>query len=308
MPSLSITEPVPWPPASVPVDLTAAAVAFADRRGRDMTATSGRYRRVVQQLEQQPRDVRAVAPSDALGFLDGVQARALLGRRSQRDITLAWVGAGTVHGHTLLDHQPRLAVVCSQLDADEVRARAPQVPVVALPETTPWGLATATDEWIDQARRHVETLAVAAAPVAAGKVLVVDGSLPRSSDRDDLVGVVKRTLQTDWLPDPDLLPTNAGWRSPGLRLPKSRTTDRNILTAYVRLHTATEHHSYGHGLVRVEVYEGASVGLDEAATMVHRLRGRESSGDPCWTIQLHAMFEAEKVLKAKIPHVIKTLR
>lgn len=308
MPSSSMTEPVPWPPASVPVDLAAAAIAFADSRCRDTTSTSGRYRRVVQQLEQQPRDVRDAEPSEALGYLDGVQARALLGRRSQRDITLAWVGAGTVHGHTLLDHQPRLAVVCSQLDEDEVRARAPQVPVVALPETTPWGLATATDEWIDQARRHVETIAIAAAPVAPGKVLVVDGSLPRSSERDDLVGVVKRTLQTDWLPDPSLLPTNAGWRSPGLRLPTSRTIDRTILTAYLRLHTATEHHSYGHGLVRIEVYEGATVGLDEAAAMVHSLRGRESSGDPRWTVQLHPMFEAEKQLKAQIPHVIRTLR
>ncbi|MFC7723615.1 hypothetical protein ACFQW6_00760 [Nocardioides sp. GCM10028917] len=307
MPSSSFSEPVPWPPTSVPVDLAAAAVAFTDSRARDATPTAGRYRRIVQQIEQQPRPIHDVPPALPLGCLDGVQARALLGRLEHKEITLAWTSAGTVHGLTLLDHQPRLAVICSQLDEKEVRTRAPQLPVVALPESTPWGLATLTDEWIDQARRHVEDLAVAAAPKATGKVLVVDGPLLRSSDRDDVVGVVK-THQADWLPDPDLIPTKAGWRSPGLRLPASRTTDRNVHTAYVRLHTATSHHSYGHALIRIEVYEDSTVTLDAAAAMVHALRGRQSSGDPRWAIQLNPMFEAENVLKAQIPHVIRTLR
>lgn len=306
--SSPMSEPVPWPPVSVPVDLAAAAIAFADTRSRSAAPTSGRYRRIVQQLEQQPRCASEVSAATPVGFLDGVQARALLGRpTAHRDVNLVWTGAGTVLGHTLLDYQPRLAIVCSELDENEVRTRAPQVPVVALPESTPWGLAMATDGWIDQARRHVETLAVAAAPAVPGKVLVVDGSLPRSSDREDLVGVVK-TLETDWLPDPALLPAKAGWRSPALRLPSSRTNERNVLTAYVRLHTATAQHSYEYGLVRIEVYEDSTVGLDEAAAMVHTLRGRQSSGDPRWTVQLDPMYAAEAQLKAQIPHVIRTLR
>lgn len=307
MPSTSIIEPVPWPPVSVPVDLAAAAVAFSHVRGRDTTPTSGRYRRIVQQLEQHPRYVGDVEPARPLGFVDGVQARALLGRIEHRDLSLAWVSAGTVQGHTLLDHQPRLTVLCSQLDEDEVRTRAPQLPVVALLEATPWGLATATDEWIDQTRRHVESLAIAAAPAVSGRVLVVDGSLPADSTRSDLVGVVKTTLQTDWLPDPELLPTDEGWRSPGMRIPASRTPDRDRLTAYVRLHTATPHHPYGHALIRVEVYEDSTVGLDAAAAMVHRLRGTPAYGDPRWTVQLRPMWEAERVLKAQIPHVIRAL-
>lgn len=307
MPSSSLIEPVPWPPRSTPVDLASAAITFADSRGSDLTPTKGRYRRIVQQLEPRPVCVQDIQPASAHGFLDGVQCRALLGREEHRDLTLAWVAAGTVRGHALLDLQPRLAVVCSQLDVAEVRTRAPQVPVVSLEETTPWGLASATEDWIDQARRHVEALAVEEAPAVPGGCLVVDGSLPRGSDRGDLVGVVKRTLDTDWLPDPALLPLQAGWRSPALRIPASRATERDVLTAYVRLHTASPRHSYGHALVRIEVYEDSTVGLDAAAAMVHTRRGRKSSGDPRWTIQLHPMFEAEKVLKAQTPHVIRTL-
>jgi hypothetical protein len=250
------------------------------------------------------RDTETAVP---VGFLDGVQARGLLGRVEHRDLTLAWTAAGTVLDQTLIDHQPWLAVVCSQLDEDEVRTRAPQVPVVALPETTPWGLAAATEEWVDGARRHVEELALAAAPERADGVLVVDGSLPPEAGRSDLVGVVKNTQDTDWLPDPDLLPTEEGWRSPGLRIPASRTTERARLSAYVRLHTATHRHPYGFALVRVEVYEESTVSLDAAAAMAYRLRGTPAYGDPRWTVQLRPMWTTEQVLKAQIPHVIRVL-
>lgn len=307
MPSSAHVEPVPWPPHSTPVDLVAAATAFADTRGPDLTATNGAYRRVIQQLEQEPVCVRNVEPARPLGYTDGVQAKAVLGRTSHRDITLMWAGAGTVYGDVLLDHQPRLAVVCSQLDEDAVRARAPQVPVVALPDTTPWGLALSATEWLDQARRHVEIQAMACAPASSGRVVVVDGSLPRLSDRTDLVGVVKNSLDTDWVTDPKMLPTGEGWRSPGFRIPSGRVSDRSILSAFVRLHDATERHTYGHALVRVEVYEDSTVGLDAAAAMVHAYRGRKSSGDPRWAIQMHPMFVTEQVLKTQIPHVIRTL-
>lgn len=308
MPSSAHVEPVPWPPHSTPVDLTAAATAFADTRGPDLIATNGSYRRIVQQVEDEPVCVRSVPPAHPLGFIDGVQARALLGRKSHRDISLMWVGAGTVYGDVLLGHHPRLAVVCSQLDEDEVRARAPQVPVVSLPDTTPWGLALSASEWLDRARRYVETKAVASAPESSGRVLVVDGPLPRVSDRTDLVGVVKNSLDTDWVTDPEMLPAGAGWRSPGFRIPAGRVPERSILSAFVRLHDATERHSYGHALVRVEVYEDSTVGLDAAAAMVHANRGRRSSGDPRWAIQMHTMFITEQVLKTQIPHVIRTLR
>lgn len=307
MPSNTVAEPVPWPPHSVPIDLAEAARAFAEARGREVTPTSGRYRRIVHQLESRPRCVRDVEAAVPVGFLDGVQARGLLGRVEQRDLTLVWIAAGTVLDRILVDHRPWLAVVCSQLDEEQVRNRAPQVPVVALPETTPWGLAAATEEWVDGARRHVEDLAVAAAPEQTGHVLVVDGSLPPDAGRSDLVGVVKNTQDTDWLPDPDLLPNNEGWRSPGLRIPASRTTERDRLSAYVRLHTATPRHPYGFALVRVEVYEDSPVTLDAAAAMAYRLRGTPAYGDPRWTVQLGPMWRAEQVLKAQIPHVIRVL-
>ncbi|MCW2850604.1 MAG: hypothetical protein JWM84_268 [Nocardioides sp.] len=214
MPSTPVIDPVPWPPHSVPVDLKSAAIAFADTRGPDVTLTNGRYRRIIQQLEPGPVCALEVQQAVPLGFLDGVQSRVLLGRNDHRDLTLIWVGAGTVKGHTLLAHEPRLAVLCSRLDQEEARAKAPQVPVVLVPEATPWGVAAACAEYIDQARRHVESLAVNKAPTEAGKVIVVDGSLPRDSARTDLVGVCK-SVETDWLHDPDLLPPDAGWRSPG---------------------------------------------------------------------------------------------
>lgn len=259
MPSIPALDPVPWPPHTVPVDLQSAVIAFADTRGPDVTPTKGRYRRIVQQLEPAPVYALEGGQAVPLGFLDGIQSRALMGRNHHRDLTLFWAAAGTVQGHTLLDHQPRLGVICSQLDEDEVRTRAPQLPVVALAEKEPWNLSSASDEFIDQTRRRLESLAVASAPSESGKVLVIDGSLPRTSDRDDLLGVCKEVHNTDWLPDPDLLPTEAGWRSPALRIPAAACNERDILTAYVRLHTATPQHPYGHALVRVEVYEAPQV-------------------------------------------------
>ncbi len=307
MPSLRLVDPVPWPPPTVPVDLEAVARALAPLRGTDTTPTAGRYRRLVQQVEHEPRRVYDVDPATPAGFVDGIQARALLGRVEHRDLTAVWVAAGTVLGGTLLDHHPRLAVVCSELDEEEVRGLAPAMPVVALPETTPWALAQATADWIDKTRRRMEEAAIEAAPEVSGQVISVDGSLPTETRRRDLVGVVKQTLETDWLPDPTLLPAEEGWRSPALLIPGSRTTERSKLTAYMRLHTASPRHAYGHALIRVEVYEDSPVTLDSAAAMAFALRGSPPYGDPRWTVQLRPMWLAEKVLKAQIPHVIRTL-
>lgn len=306
MPSPSTLEPVPWPPRSVPIDLEGPARAFAHLRTSDMSQTTGRYRRVVHLLEQQPCSVLSVGAPVPVGFLDGIQRRAVLGRIGHRDVSLVWVAAGTVRHPTLLDEQARLALVCSQVDEPEARRLAPQVPVVALPEVTPWDLAAATEEWVDQTRRRLEELAISAAPAAHGEVVVVDGSLPAASDRDDLVGVVK-TLRTDWLPDPDLIPFTEGWRSPALRLPAPRTTERSKVTAYVRLHTATPSHSYEHALVRVEVYDDSPISIDQAAALAFRHRGTPAQGDPRWRVHLQGMYWAETILKSRIPHALRVL-
>lgn len=301
--------PVPWPPHQAPVNLTDVLGAFGPLRGPDSKPTPGGYRRIVQFIETDTRCVRDAPLPGLIGFLDGIQRVALLGRvKELRDVLLVWVAAGTVLGDDFLDHQVRMAAICSELDVTEVADLAPELPVVALPETTPWGLALAASDWVDAMRRRLEVDATAAAPSADGHVLTVDGALPPTATRDDLVGVVKDVTSTAWLTDPDLLPKKAGWRSPALRLPASRHGERDRLSAYVRLHDASPDHWWGHGLVRVEIISGASVDLDSAAALAWAYRGHPGYQDPRWPVQLKPMWNTERVLKLAIPYEFQILR
>lgn len=308
MTSLHSADPVPWAPRSTPIDLMNVLGAFGPYRHQDSRPTPGGYRRVAHLVESELRCVHDAPLPGLIGFLDGVQRTGLLWRvEALRDVLLVWVAAGTVLGDNALDHQIRLAAVCSELDTDAVSRIAPALPIVALPETTPWGLALSAADWVDGTRRRLELDAIAAAPATKGHVLTVDGSLPPVAIRDDLIGVVK-SVDTDWITDPDLLPREAGWRSPALRLPASKVGERDRLTAYVRLHDTSPHHWWGHGLVRVEVYAESRIDLDSAAVHAWVYRGHRGYQDPRWPVQLKPMWNTERVLKLLIPHAFSILR
>lgn len=294
-------EPTPWPPATLPVELMTPLAALRRFRSTDDKATTGQYRRVVELLETSTRDVTTVTPAQIAACLDGIQARRLLARIDHRDITLAYISAGAIAADAPLSLEERLAVICSYADEALVDKHMPSVPRVVLDEHRPWALAAATDEWIDVTRRRLEASALEATPITTPDVLVVDGALSPQIGRDDVVGVVKAALDTDWLSDPSYLPLMGGHRSPAFRLSGARRGERNRISAFVRLETATGSHNWGHALVRVEIMEGGAVGLDAACRMVVLSRGTRGGGDPRYLTQLGWMFHTEQFLKRRIP-------
>lgn len=301
-------DPTPWPPGA-PVDLKSFVTNLSSHRAsHDQAATAGQYRRTCVLTERQPSKIEA-DPSPVIGVLDGVQLRCVVCRIDHRETTLAWLAAGAVLGKELLNLEAMLAAVGSVLDESTLRQAGPDVPVVALPELAPWDVALATDSWIDQTRRALELQALQTAPVVDGHVVVVDGSLPVNTPRLDTVGVVKRALETEWLTDPGMLPTRAGWRSPALLLPAVRAEERERLTAFVRLRDADGTRSWGFSLVRVEVpSERGIAALDAAAAMAMSQRQSLHSPDPRAEIQLAGMYRAEQVLRAQAPAVVKLMR
>lgn len=302
----SPVEPSPWPP-SRSLDLKAFVQSLSADRAIG-SPTPAEYRRTAILVETaMPRQIQAAA-LEPLGFLDGIQRRAVAGRIQHRDLTLAYVSAGTVRGTTLLDVQERLAVLCSVEDEHRVRSALPDVPVVAFPELLPWGVASATEAWIDDTRRNLEALALEHAPQAAGRFVVVDGSLRPDCRRTDAVSVVKGALRTEWLPDSSLLPTAGGWRSPALRLPASRAGERSRLTCFVRLRDADGCHPWGFSLIRVESFEDAGIEvLEAAAALAVAQRQPLGSGDPRAEIHLQGFRRAEEVLRARAPFAIQVL-
>jgi hypothetical protein len=299
-------EPSPWPPGH-PVDLKAFVRALqpAHAFGRP---TAAEYRRTAILAETpEPRRIEA-QPIEPVGYLDGIQRRGLVARVEHRDVTVAYVSAGTVRDKTLLDVQERLAVLCSIQDESLVRSAMPDIPVVALLELLPWGVASATDDWLDGTRRHLEVLALDLAPSADGKFVVVDGRLRAECPREDAVGIVKNATDTQWLLDDSLLPAAGGWRSPALRLPAARAGERPILTSFVRLRDASGHHPWGFSLIRVESFEDAGIEvLDAAAALAVAQRQPLGSGDPRAEIHLTGFRRAEDVLRARAPFAIEVL-
>lgn len=270
--------------------------------------TSAEYRRTAILVESAaPRPIQA-EPLVPLGFLDGIQRRATAGRIQHRDLTIAYVGAGTVHNTTLLNVQERLAVLCSVEDERRVRSALADVPVVAFPELLPWGVASATEDWIDGTRRQLEAMALDHAPQADGKFVVVDGSLRADCHRPDAVGIVKNALRTEWLPDSSLLPAAGGWRSPALRLPASRAGERARLTCFVRLRDADGRRPWGFSLIRVESFEDGGIEvLEAAAALAVAQRQPLGSGDPRAEFHLAGMRRTEEVLRARAPFAIEVM-
>ncbi|MBD3926096.1 hypothetical protein IEZ26_15840 [Nocardioides cavernae] len=298
-------EPSPWPPTG-PVDLKTFIRNLGASRARG-SATSTQYRRTAMLVERAaPRMIEA-APLEPIGFLDAVQRRALVGRRNRLDISLVFLAAGTVLGNRLLNVEERLAVLCSVQDEQFVRAALSDVPVVALPDLLPWGVASATDGWIDETRRRLEERALEGAPRASGHFVVVDGSLPPHASRLDAVGVIKTTA-TDWLIDESSYPYLGGWRSPALLLPPSRAGDRARLSCLVRLRDVEGCHAYDYSLVRVECFEEAGIEtLEAVAALAVQERQPLTSGDPRAEVHMRSMRTTEDVLRTRVPVAFQVL-
>lgn len=253
-----------------------------------------------------PRRIQS-APLTAASWIDGCQFRGTAARYDHRDVTCVWVAAGAVRGKSLLHVEERLAVLCSVEDEERVRSALPDVPVVALAELLPWGVASATDDWIDLTRRHLEAAALENAPQADGAFIVVDGSLPAASQRRDAVSVVK-TTSTDWLQNPALIPAAGGWRSPALCLPPERADERPRLTCFVRLRDAAGSAPWDFSLIRVECFEDAGLDvLDAAAALAVTQRQPLNSGDPRAEVHLLGFRRAEEVLRTRAPFAIQVL-
>lgn len=297
--------PSPWPPAG-PVDLKTLMKQFAPSRPAAGAPTTPGYRRVVRVLEPTIQKITA-EPLPASGWLDGIQNRCLLSRSEHRDLTIAYVAAGITDGaSTLLHVEERLAVLCSVLDEQLVRRVDPGVPVLALPELEPWNLALATGDWIDATRRGLEFDALVNAAESDGSVLVVDGAIPATTPRTDVIGIVKRALETEWLPDPDLLPADGGWRSPAFLLRGARADQVDILSAYVRLRTAAPSQAWGYSLIRVETLADRGVEvLDAACALAMTQRQPPGAGDSRWEIQPRAIRRTEEILKARCPFAVQ---
>lgn len=315
--TLSPDEPDAGAETSTPTDCGARTAAvdlkhFIQQLARhrpDGTPTAGGYRRTAFVVEDGPRPVgdRALDP---IGWIDGIQARCLAGRvAGHRDITLVYCSAGAVRGRDLLNVEEDLAALCSAADAAEVRRAGDDVPIVALPDLLPWDLALSTDTWIDETRRRLERQALEAAPARRDGFVMVDGSLPTDTTRfNDAVGVIKGAADTPWLTDPSGLPQEAGWRSPALRLPAARVGERDRLTAFLRLRTATSAHPWSYSLIRVECFLDAGLeALDAACALAMKHRQPPTSNDPRRDTHLLGFAKAEAVLRARMPVVISQL-
>lgn len=300
-----ITKPSPAPAPREPLDLK----SFVRRLGPlppRAGLTSGRYRRLAALVETRP--VRVSAPPLVPScWIDGVQRVATIGRRHHRDISLAYVAAGAVLDGQILVLQETLTALCSTEDQHAVQDAGPDVPVVTFPDLYAWTLTLSMGDWVDTTRRALERHVIDRAPEVPGRYVMVDGSLPADTARNDLVGVVK-TVDTDWITDVALLPDQGGSRSPAFRLSPQRAGERASLTAFVRLWNCTGAHGYDHSLIRVEVPEENGIDvLDQAAARAVADRQAPGSSDPRWAIQLASMYRAEQVLKARIPFVVDYL-
>lgn len=300
-------EPAPWPPAVTPVDLKGVYQELGCLEP-GLKPTTGRYRRMVSLVEHQPRRIEAEA-AVASAWVDGIQASCLIGRVEFRDLVCVMVAAGAASIAGLTSVNERLAVVCSALDEPMVTDLQARVPVVGLPSTQPWHLPMEIDAWTDQARRRMEQLTISQAAEVPGEVLVCDGQLNPELQRSDVVGIVKSATDTDFLPDPNMLPSKGGWRSPAFVLLATTIHERDRLSCYVRLRDATPQHPWSYSLIRVEVFADvpdATIALDRAAALAVATRGYPGP-DPRWEIQCAPMRACEERLKARIPAAIQIL-
>ena len=214
-------------------------------------------------------------------------------------MSLVWVAAGAVdHGATLLGFRQRLQLVASAADEQLLAALSKVgrgLPFHLLEELMPWGVAVATQRLVDVWRRVLEREVVGNVPIPEGGFLIVDGPI-RQYSRDGVVGVIKSVEDTQYLADESALPDRAGWRSAMFSLPATTTLERDVVSAYLRLHSAPGSTSWSHGLIRIEAHDPET--LDAACALALRHRQTPGSGDPRWATHLEGMHRAEEVLKA----------
>jgi hypothetical protein len=257
------------------------------------------HRQVVRMRGSAPADTSTAVPVDVAGFADGIQADLVVCYVEHRPVTLVWVAAGAVGaGGKLLYIRQRMALVASALEQpllDRLHDLGRGLPVHPLEELTPWGVATATKLLVDGWRREVEHDVVANTGIPEDTHLFVDGSI-RSHPRDALVGVVKSVDETQYLTDESVLPVNAGRRSPVFELPATRTTERSVLSCYLRLHDTPGSTSWSHGLIRLEARDPDT--LDGACAVAMRHRQFARSGDSRWATHLRGMRRTEETLRA----------
>jgi hypothetical protein len=260
--------------------------------------TSTNHRRVVRTVDPTARDVSRVQPLPVVGFADGVQTRFLLRHVEHRPLSLIWVAAGAVdNGTTLLEFRQRLELVGSAADGAVLAGLSSAghgLPFHLLEELTPWGVAVATQHLVDEWRRELEQDVVANVRIPEGGYLIVDGSVRRHT-REQVAGVIK-SVDTQYLADESALPDRAGWRSAVFSLPATTTAERDVVSAYLRLHNAPSSTSWSHGLIRIEAHDPET--LDAACALALRHRQTPGSGDPRWATHLEGMHRAEEVLKA----------
>lgn len=308
------TAPVPIPfcvPTVVPVPLPSPAAQPLDLRmlchdvgfSGVQPLSQGRYRRLAKVLEPRPVEISS-DPLPVHACLDGTQALRLLVRRDHRDVCLAQVRAGAVDVSTreIVALEELLVGLCSYLDAPELLAACPDLPVVELDQHHPWEIPLAVSHWVGAARSALERRVLDACPSRDGSFLVLDGSLPADGARSDVVGAVKVATDTDWITDADQIPNQARWRSPALLLPAAGRGERDRLTALVRLRGCGPEQAWTFSLVRVECYADAGIDvLDAAAARVVAQAPSLRAADPRAEIQMDLMFRTESVLKARTP-------
>ncbi|MGY1827592.1 hypothetical protein [Blastococcus sp. SYSU DS0541] len=256
-------------------------------------------------VDSDPRDIRRVPPLPVVGFADGVQTRYHVRHVAHRPISLVWVAAGAVsEDRTLLEFRQRLELVGSgadQLLLTELSRQGRGLPVHLVEELTPWGIAAATQNVVDRWRTEFEREVIASTHIPEGQHLVVDGSI-RSHCRNQLVGVVKHTADTQYLADESVIPDRAGWRSPVFHLPATTTAERDVLSCYLRLHPAPGSKDWSHGLIRLEARDPEV--LDAACALAMQHRQGPGSGDARWSVHLEGMHWAEYGLKVfRDPHL-----
>lgn len=291
-----------------PVDLKTLVQKLAAHRDRG-APTTGAYRRTVRQLERMPASTSHATPLPVIGFLDGIQRlpRVPLARFESRDVTCVYLAAGTTRSGQLLNVEERLSILCSVVDEGRIRAILPDAPVTTVPDVMPWHIPLATAEWVDATRRSLEAAALASAPDAPGRYVVIDGSLPLT-DRQCVVSVVK-SPEAELLLDPDLLPTKAGWRSPALLLPAARYGELDRVTAFVRLRDTGGHRPWNWSLVRVEVRGDAEdpLALLDRTVAMAMTQLQPLGAEPRAAVHLRGFADCEAALRARTPVVITHL-
>ena len=269
-----------------------------DSGRRDAPPPPTGHRQVVRMRGSSPVDTSTAVPIGVAGFVDGVQADLVVCYVEHRPVTLVWVAAGAVGaGGKLLSIRQRMALVASAREQpllDRLHGLGRGLPVHPLEELTPWGVATATKLLVDGWRRELEHDVVARTGIPEDTHLFVDGSI-RTHPRDALVGVVK-SVDTQYLADESVLPVKAGWRSPVFELPATRTTERGVLSCYLRLHDAPGSAPWSHGLIRLEARDADT--LDGACAVAMRHRQFAGSGDGRWATHLRGVRRTEEVLRS----------